>query len=369
MTAGRMDDEGRRLVDNQQMRVLEHDVQRDILALRLGGLGGRDLQRHLLASDKAAVGVVDNATSDHGAALLDQRFDARARNMGLGDFRAVREKAVEPRAGFLRRDREGEVRRGCFGRAGFRRHHQQLFPFPAGRVLVAVLPALTRNTQISASAPFCAVIGAGPAGLIAADVLSRAGARVTVFDHKPSPARKFLMAGRGGLNLTHSEPLEIFLTRYGAAAERLEPIIRAFPPDRLREFCAELGEETFIGTSGRVFPKSFKASPLLRALLARLTARGVRFERGAFEGFVGGNTLSLRAPGDRHIRARRRVLAAAGLGRRLGSAVLRDRCRHDATGAGQLRRADPVERAFSGRLRGPADQNHPASSRRRRGAR
>ncbi len=164
-------------------------------------------------------------------------------------------------------------------------------------MLLAILPALTRNTQISAPAPFCAVIGAGPAGLIAADVLSRAGACVTVFDHKPSPARKFLMAGRGGLNLTHSEPLEIFLTRYGAAAERLEPVIRAFPPDRLRQFCAELGEETFIGTSGRVFPKSFKASPLLRALLARLTAHGVRFERGAFEGF-GDDALSLRGIGD-----------------------------------------------------------------------
>ena len=163
-------------------------------------------------------------------------------------------------------------------------------------MLLAILPAFTRNAQISAPAPFCAVIGAGPAGLIAADVLSRAGARVTVFDHKPSPARKFLMAGRGGLNLTHSEPLEVFLTRYGAAREWLEPIIRAFPPERLREFCAELGEETFVGTSGRVFPKSFKASPLLRALLARLTARGVRFERGAFDGFAGDGALSLRGP-------------------------------------------------------------------------
>ena len=197
-----------------------------------------------------------------------------------------------------------------------------MFPFPAGRVLLAVLPALTRNTQISAPAPFCAVIGAGPAGLIAADVLSRAGARVTVFDHKPSPARKFLMAGRGGLNLTHSEPLEIFLTRYGAAAEWLEPIIRAFPPERLREFCAELGEETFIGTSGRVFPKSFKASPLLRALLARLAAQGVRFERGAFEGFVGDNALSLRGSGNesRELAPGAAILALGGASwPRLGS--------------------------------------------------
>ncbi|MGA3061981.1 MAG: TIGR03862 family flavoprotein [Methylocystis sp.] len=189
-------------------------------------------------------------------------------------------------------------------------------------MLLAVLPALTRNTQISAPAPFCAVIGAGPAGLIAADVLSRAGARVTVFDHKPSPARKFLMAGRGGLNLTHSEPLEIFLTRYGAAAEWLEPIIRVFPPERFREFCAELGEETFIGTSGRVFPKSFKASPLLRALLTRLAAQGVRFERGAFEGFVGGNALSLGEPGDgsRELAPGAAILALGGASwPRLGS--------------------------------------------------
>ena len=186
------------------------------------------------------------------------------------------------------------------------------------------------------------------------------------------------MAGRGGLNLTHSEPLEIFLTRYGAAAERLEPIIRAFPPDRLREFCAELGEETFIGSSGRVFPKSFKASPLLRALLARLTAQGVRFERGAFEGFVGDGALSLRGPGDesRALAPGAAVLALGGASwPRLGSDGGWTRA-FDALGvamtplgAGQLRRADPLERAFSGRLRGPADQNHPAASRRRHGAR
>ncbi len=166
------------------------------------------------------------------------------------------------------------------------------------------------------------MIGAGPAGLIAADVLSRAGACVTVFDHKPSPARKFLMAGRGGLNLTHSEPLEVFLTRYGAAAGRLEPIIRAFPPDRLREFCSELGEETFVGSSGRVFPKSFKASPLLRALLARLAGRGVRFERAAFEGFVGEDALSLRGPGAEKVTLAHRaaVLALGGASwPRLGS--------------------------------------------------
>jgi uncharacterized flavoprotein (TIGR03862 family) len=130
---------------------------------------------------------------------------------------------------------------------------------------------------------------------MAADALAQAGARVIVYDHKPSPARKLLMAGRGGLNLTHSEPLDVFLARYGAAAERLGPIIRAFPPQRLREFCAELGEPTFVGSSGRIFPKSFKAAPLLRAWLARLAARGVRFEmRCAFMGLRGERDLLLR---------------------------------------------------------------------------
>jgi uncharacterized flavoprotein (TIGR03862 family) len=130
---------------------------------------------------------------------------------------------------------------------------------------------------------------------MAADALSQAGARVTVYDQKPSPARKLLMAGRGGLNLTHSEPIERFVRRYGAAAERMRPIIRAFPPERLRAFCEELGEPTFVGSSGRVFPKSFKAAPLLRAWLARLASRGVRFEtRCAFAGFGGDGALLLR---------------------------------------------------------------------------
>ena len=150
-----------------------------------------------------------------------------------------------------------------------------------------------KDTPIAA--PYCAVIGAGPAGLVAAERLARAGARVEVFDHMPSPARKFLMAGRGGLNLTHSEPLDLFLTRYGAAAARLEPHIRAFSPQDLRDFCAGLGEETFVGTSGRVFPGSFKASPLLRALMGRLGQQGVVFKlRRAFLGFGEGRALKLR---------------------------------------------------------------------------
>lgn len=279
------------------MRVLEDDVQRDRLALGFGGLGGWNPQRHLVARGEAKVRVLRGAPAHARGALLDQRLDARARNMRGGDLLAGGEEAVQPRAGLLLPHGEDKIRRAVPQRAGFNERHQYSCPFPARLVLLATLHRTDQEgPNISADAPFCAVIGAGPAGLIATDVLSRAGARVVVFEHKPSPARKFLMAGRGGLNLTHGEPLEVFLTRYGAAARDLEPIIRAFPPERLRQFSAELGEETFIGSSGRVFPKSFKASPLLRALLTRLAERGVRFERAAFEGFVGDDALSIKEP-------------------------------------------------------------------------
>src|SRR5262249_39778810 len=100
-----------------------------------------------------------------------------------------------------------------------------------------------------------AVVGAGPAGLMAAEVMARGGLRVTVFDRMPAAGRKFLLAGRGGLNLTHSEPLEAFLARYGAAMPHLRSAIEAFPPDKLRAWCEALGQETFVGTSGRVFPR------------------------------------------------------------------------------------------------------------------
>ncbi len=122
-----------------------------------------------------------------------------------------------------------------------------------------------------------AVIGGGPAGLIAAEVLARAGVAVTVYDRMPSVGRKLLMAGRGGLNLTHSEEFERFVARYAEARPQLEPLIAAFSPAELRAWCEGLGQETFVGSSGRVFPKAFKASPLLRAWLARLEESGVRF--------------------------------------------------------------------------------------------
>lgn len=121
-----------------------------------------------------------------------------------------------------------------------------------------------------------AIVGGGPSGLMAAEVLGQAGADVTIFDRMPSLARKFLLAGRGGLNLTHSEGMQDFLPRYGAAADRLAPAIEMLSPDALRAWSGTLGEETFVGSSGRVFPKSFKASPLLRAFLRRLGVLGVQ---------------------------------------------------------------------------------------------
>ncbi len=126
--------------------------------------------------------------------------------------------------------------------------------------------------------PSVAVIGGGPAGLMAAEVLAGGGCAVTVYERMPTVGRKLLMAGRGGLNLTHSEPREVFLSRYGAARDWITPILDAFPPSALRAWCASLGEETFVGSSGRVFPKSFKASPLLRAWLRRLDSLEVRIE-------------------------------------------------------------------------------------------
>jgi uncharacterized flavoprotein (TIGR03862 family) len=123
--------------------------------------------------------------------------------------------------------------------------------------------------------PTVAILGGGPAGLMAADILSAAGLAVTVYERMPTPGRKLLIAGRGGLNLTHSEPFDRFVSRYGAASGRLAPILEAFPPSALIAWAEGLGQEMFVGSSGRVFPKALKASPLLRAWLARLAAQGV----------------------------------------------------------------------------------------------
>jgi uncharacterized flavoprotein (TIGR03862 family) len=139
-----------------------------------------------------------------------------------------------------------------------------------------------------------AVIGAGPAGLMAAEVASRAGLSVTVIERMAAPARKFLLAGRGGLNLTHTEGMERFLPRYGATDERLKRAIEAFPGGAVVTWANELGQETFIGTSGRVFPKAMKASPLLRAWLARLAEQGVTLRLGTdWRGVTADGTVQL----------------------------------------------------------------------------
>ncbi|MEQ8437391.1 MAG: TIGR03862 family flavoprotein [Ilumatobacter fluminis] len=159
-----------------------------------------------------------------------------------------------------------------------------------------------------------AVIGGGPAGLIAAERLVASGAEVTVYDHAPSVGRKFLLAGRGGLNITHAEPFEQFVTRYGDAADHLRPSLEAFPPDALRAWCAGLGQPTFAGSSGRVFPEAFRATPLLRAWLARLASGGVRLEpRTRWVGWTDDGGVRLGTPdGDRIEHPGATVLALGG---------------------------------------------------------
>jgi uncharacterized flavoprotein (TIGR03862 family) len=167
-----------------------------------------------------------------------------------------------------------------------------------------------------------AIIGAGPAGLMAAEVLAQGGAGVTVYDAMPSAGRKFLMAGRGGLNLTHSEPLPPFLARYREAMPHLKAAIEAFPPDALRDWSEALGQPTFVGSSGRVFPEAFKASPLLRAWLRRLGSMGVQFAlRHRWTGWDQSGRLQFLAPdGQPAVEARATVLALGGASwPRLGS--------------------------------------------------
>lgn len=136
------------------------------------------------------------------------------------------------------------------------------------------------------------VIGGGPAGLMAAEVLAMGGAAVTVVEQMPSVGRKLLLAGRGGLNLTHSEPLDAFLDQYGSARPRLESAVRAFGPEELRAWCAGLGQEPFVGSSGRVFPAGFRATPLLRAWLRRLGELGVDIRtRTEWDGRLEGTTV------------------------------------------------------------------------------
>ena len=158
-----------------------------------------------------------------------------------------------------------------------------------------------------------AVIGGGPAGLAAAEILAEAGHRVTIYERMPSVGRKFLIAGRGGLNLTHSEPLESFHRRYHPANPSFAKAVDAFPPQALRDWCEGLGQPTFVGSSGRVFPKSFKASPLLRAWLGRLDASRVRIlTRHRFLGWEADGSLAFETPDGRVTVAPQATLMALG---------------------------------------------------------
>ena len=161
-----------------------------------------------------------------------------------------------------------------------------------------------------------AVIGGGPAGLMAAEVLLQSGANVDLFDAMPSVGRKFLLAGKGGLNLTHSEPIEPFLARYAARAPQVAPWLAAFSPQDLRDWAAGLGIDTFVGSSGRVFPAEMKAAPLLRAWLHRLRAAGLRLHmRHRWAGWAEGDaptTLRLDTPSGATLVQADAVLLALG---------------------------------------------------------
>ncbi|MDE2594856.1 MAG: TIGR03862 family flavoprotein [Burkholderiales bacterium] len=166
------------------------------------------------------------------------------------------------------------------------------------------------------------VVGGGPAGLMAADVLSRHGVQVDLFDAMPSVGRKFLLAGRGGLNLTHSEPLPQFVGRYSDGQNELRPLIESFTPDHVRQWAKDLGIDTFVGTSGRVFPTDMKAAPLLRAWLHSLRQQGVRFHmRHRWTGWTDDGALQFTGPQGPVTHKAQAVVMALGGGSwsRLGS--------------------------------------------------
>lgn len=176
------------------------------------------------------------------------------------------------------------------------------------------MPASRRSdlSALTSSSLRAAVVGGGPAGLMAAEVLAAQGVAVDLFDAMPSVGRKFLLAGRGGLNLTHSEPPQAFLARFGARSADLREALAAFDGEAVRRWAAELGVATFVGTSGRVFPTDMKAAPLLRAWLHRLRGQGVRVHtRHRWTGWDG-NALVFETPAGRVVHAADATVLALG---------------------------------------------------------
>jgi uncharacterized flavoprotein (TIGR03862 family) len=158
-----------------------------------------------------------------------------------------------------------------------------------------------------------AVIGGGPAGLMAAEVLASGGVQVDVYDAMPSVGRKFLLAGKGGMNITHSEPYPEFVSRYGTRSAAVGAWLEQFPPQAVRDWIHGLGVGTFVGTSGRVFPADMKAAPLLRAWLHRLRESGVRFHmRHRWLGWRAGALLFATPDGDAAVQADATILALGG---------------------------------------------------------
>jgi len=176
------------------------------------------------------------------------------------------------------------------------------------------IPARLGANRPMTRAPTIAIVGGGPAGLMAAEAMTGRGLNVDLYDAMPSLGRKFLMAGKSGLNITHAEPFPAFLERYGAAAEHLRPMLEALPPDALRAWAHALGVETFVGTSGRVFPEDFKAAPLLRAWLRRLRANGLTIHvRHRWTGWDAAGALTFATPvGVTSVQTDATVLALGG---------------------------------------------------------
>jgi uncharacterized flavoprotein (TIGR03862 family) len=164
------------------------------------------------------------------------------------------------------------------------------------------------------TAPLVAIVGGGPAGLLAAEVLARAGVRVELYDAMPSLGRKFLLAGVGGMNITHSEPKDAFVGRYGERQREVAALLQDFDADALRAWIHDLGIDTFVGTSGRVFPTDMKAAPLLRAWLRRLRELGVTLHtRTRWLGWNDDGSLRLAtADGERRLAADACLLALGG---------------------------------------------------------